>query len=340
MKSTNQSIAVIGAGSWGTALAMLICPQFETVHLWGRNNAERLQKERCNQRYLPDISFPDNLEVTPDFNALARKTLKFLVVVPSHAFTDTLILLRQSIIDAGKSPDDAMILWGTKGFDAQSGLLLSEVVANTFPTNTVYGCISGPSFAQETAMGLPTGLTVACDVEEDAKIMAGWFRTPSTRVYYSDDLIGVQIGGAVKNVLAIATGICDGLGYGANARAALITRGLAEMIRLGLAMGGKQATFNGLTGVGDLILSCTDDLSRNRRFGLGIGQGKSRSQVVTEIGQEIEGIKSTNEIHRKALSLNIDMPITEQVHAVLSGKLSPDNAVRSLLEREPRPESI
>ncbi|MGB5705522.1 MAG: NAD(P)H-dependent glycerol-3-phosphate dehydrogenase [Arenicellales bacterium] len=337
-KNSGSSISVIGAGSWGTALAILLTRNLDSVKLWGRNSFKELSLNRCNRRYLPDIPFPRNLEISKEFDELIDPSLNILVVVPSHAFRETVENLRDSITDQGLDPEKTTIIWGTKGFDPGSGALLSDVVSEIFPTNRAYGAISGPSFATETAAGLPTGLTLACRTRQNAERLAHWFRTPTTRVYFSNDLVGVQIGGAVKNVMAIATGISDGLGYGANARAALITRGLAEMTRLGRAMGGQTETFNGLTGVGDLILTCTDNQSRNRRFGLGIGAGRPADEVVEEIGQEIEGIQTTKEVFNKAKEMDIEMPITEQVYQVLYHDLSPDVAVRHLLRREPRAE--
>ncbi len=339
--SRNQttSISVIGAGSWGTALAILLCHNLPGVKLWGRGSTSELSAKRCNTRYLPEVAFPPNLSIHSNFEELVDPGLNFLVVVPSHGFRETATQLRQSVVDQGYNPSAITVLWGTKGFDPENGALLSDVINEVFPEISSYGSISGPSFAKETANGMPTALTLACNKHDHSEEMAHWFRTPSTRVYFSTDLIGVQIGGAVKNAMAIATGISDGLGYGANARAALITRGLAEMIRLGEAMGGQPETFNGLTGVGDLILTCTDNQSRNRRFGLGIGSGQSREQVIAQIGQEIEGIQTTRELYRKACELSIEMPITEQVYQVLYLNKSPDEAVRTLLGREPKAEN-
>ncbi|MGI9319746.1 MAG: NAD(P)H-dependent glycerol-3-phosphate dehydrogenase [bacterium] len=335
---SGYSISVIGAGSWGTALALLLAKNLYEVKLWGRGSYSELSRQRTNDRYLPGISFPQNLEIASELSQLIDPALNFLVVVPSHAFRDILERLRKTIIDQGESPEQVTLIWGTKGFDPGTGALLSEVVAEIFPSIRAFGAISGPSFATETAAGLPTGLTLACNTEQHAERLAHWFRTPSTRVYFSNDLIGVQVGGAVKNVMAIATGISDGLGYGANARSALITRGLSEMIRLGRAMGGQIETFNGLTGVGDLILTCTDNQSRNRRFGLGIGAGRPVKQVKEEIGQEIEGIQTARELFHKAHAMGVEMPITEQVYRVLYENLPPDEAVRYLLGREPRAE--
>lgn len=329
---------VIGAGSWGTALAILASHNFTSVLLWSRSDGARLQRERENSRYLPGISFPSNLTVTGEFDPLVEADLNFLVVVPSHAFRDAIQSLHDALRSASRDPADAVVIWGTKGFDPESGDLPGEVVSRIFPPETVRGVLSGPSFARETADGLPTALTLACPQPGQAESLSGWFRTPASRVYFSDDPVGVQLGAAIKNVMAIATGISDGLGYGANARAALITRGLAEMIRLGLALGGRMETFNGLTGVGDLVLTCTDDQSRNRRYGLGIGAGRSPDAVAAEIGQEIEGIRTVRDLHRKATGLGVEMPITEHVYRVLYEGLSPEDAVRSLLGRDPRSE--
>ncbi len=333
-----SSISVIGAGSWGTALAVLLTNNLSTVRLWGRRGNDKLKQQRQNDRYLPGVRFPSNLEIAEDFAALIASSLNFLIVLPSHAFRENLQRLREEILHHGEDPEQSTIIWGTKGFDPGTGALLSEVVTEIFPRVRALGVLSGPSFATETASGLPTALTLACDTRQNAEQLAHWFRTPSTRIYFSTDLVGVQVGGAVKNVMAIATGVSDGLGYGANARSALITRGLSEMIRLGQAMGGEIETFNGLAGIGDLILTCTDNQSRNRRFGLGIGAGRPAQQVVEEIGQEIEGIQTTREVFKKARELGIEMPITEQVYGILYENIPPDDAVRHLLGREPRAE--
>lgn len=329
---------IIGSGSWGTALAVLASANFPRTCLWGRSGIEVLRADGQNRRYLPGIPLPPNLLLTESLSDLVEPGLRFLVVVPSHAFREVIVRLHGAIVDAGLDPAQATVLWGTKGFDPDTGDLPGDVVSRIFPAQTARGVLSGPSFARETAAGLPTALTLACGRTGQAEDLAGWFRTSSTRIYFSDDPVGVQLGAAIKNVMAIATGISDGLGYGANAQAALITRGLAEMIRLGIALGGRMETFNGLTGVGDLVLTCTDDQSRNRRFGLGIGAGRDPAEVVREIGQEIEGIRTVRELHRKATGLGVEMPITEHVYRVLNEGLSPDDAVRSLLGRDPRPE--
>jgi len=336
--ASDSRISIIGAGSWGTALAILLSHNLGTVDLWGHSSTDQLLRDGSNERHLPGIKFADNLVIHSDLEELVNASLNFLVVVPSHAFREILKDLKTAIEAKGFSTENTTLLWGTKGFDPHTGALLSEVVTEEFGKTRTYGTVSGPSFAKETASGMPTALTLACSSATRAEQLSHWFRTPNTRVYFSDDLIGVQLGGAIKNVMAVATGISDGLGFGANARAALITRGLAEMIRLGVAMGGQLDTFNGLSGVGDLILTCTDNQSRNRRFGLGIGANKPRQQIIDEIGQEIEGIQTTRELFRKGQAMNIEMPITEQVYRVLYEDLAPDVAVKSLLSREPKAE--
>ncbi|MGI9310594.1 MAG: NAD(P)H-dependent glycerol-3-phosphate dehydrogenase [bacterium] len=337
-----DSVSVIGAGSWGTALALLLAHNIAEVRLWGRDRAllDEIARARCNRRYLPDAKLPQNISLTPDFDAMVEDSdsLCFVLAVPCHAFRARVEALRDAIAAAGRASADATVVWGSKGFEPDSGKLLGEVVAETLGAGAVRAVLSGPSFAAETARGLPTALTLACDHRAAAQAMADWFRAPATRVYFSDDLIGVQLGGAIKNVMAIAAGISDGLGFGANARAALIARGLAELTRLGVALGGRAETFRGLAGVGDLVLTCTDDQSRNRRFGLGIGQGRAQAEVRREIGQEIEGINSARELRRASAELGIEMPITEQVYQVLHRDRDPKLAVQALLQRDAKSE--
>ena len=329
-----QSVAVIGAGSWGTALAVLLARNGHPVSLWGRDTGHiaNLSKDRCNQRYLPGAYFPDNLAVTSDLDCAVRDSCILLIVVPSHAFRDLLHKLRHK----SGSPQ---IAWATKGLECHSGTMLHEVVEEILGPDTPAAVLSGPTFAGEVAANQPTAITIGSKNRVFAEIVAGLLRNPHFRAYTTDDMIGVQLGGATKNVLAIAAGMADGLGFAANARAALITRGLAEMMRLGLAMGGKPETLMGLAGVGDLILTCTDNQSRNRRFGLGMGKGLPREEVATQIGQEIEGVLTAGIIHRLAKTHHVDMPITEQVYLILNEGLSPMEAVRNLLLREPKPEA-
>lgn len=334
-------VSVLGAGSWGTALAILIAHNIKHVTLWGRNQAhlDNIGEKRENKRYLPGIILPENMAITSNFNDAIQGASKFLIVVPSQAFRQTLSDLKQALLDQDQDPSQITIIWGTKGFDANSGKLLSQVTEEVFGSIEC-GVISGPSFATETASGFPTALTLASQTIRHAEVLSRWFRTESTRVYFSDDPVGVQLGGAIKNIMAIAAGISDGLGFGANARAGLITRGLSEMSRLGVALGGKAETFMGLTGVGDLILTCTDDQSRNRRFGLGLGQGKSTTEIVSEIGQEIEGINTVKELFGISQNLGVDMPITEQVYNIIHQQAEPSDAVKNLLTRHPKAEAF
>lgn len=334
-------IAVLGAGSWGTALAILLAHSGRSVTLWARNqdHLAAMSASVSNEQFLPGIHFPTTLK--PAQSADMRELTEFehyLVVVPSHAFRETLNKLHTVRVEAGVANRPISLIWGTKGFDPDSGKLLDEVAQEVFSDHAMRAIITGPSFARETAIGLPTALVLACEHKGPGEALAQWFRTPGTRVYANTDIKGAQIGGAVKNVMAVAAGISDGLGFGANARAALITRGLAELSRLGVRLGGKLETFMGLTGMGDLILTCTDDQSRNRRLGLGIGRGEDIQTVINGIGQEVEGYHTTRELHYRALEMDISMPITEQVYAVLYEGRDPRQAVKQLLERQPTAE--
>jgi glycerol-3-phosphate dehydrogenase (NAD(P)+) len=330
----SRTISVFGAGSWGTALALLLARNGHQVRLWGRDvvQVEDMAKVRCNRRYLPQAAFPDNLAVTADLQAAANDSEIFLVVVPSHAFTDFLGNLQPLI------PANPKIAWATKGLEKSSAKMLHEVVGEIFGADSPAAVLSGPTFAAEVAGDQPSAMSVASANQAFAKEMAGLLHNRHFRAYTTEDVIGVQLGGATKNVLAIAAGVADGLGFGANARAALITRGLAEMMRLGVALGGKPETLMGLAGVGDLILTCTDNQSRNRRFGLGLGKGLSRAEVTAQIGQEIEGASAAAIIYRLAKAHGLEMPITEQVYLILNEGLPPSEAVYNLLLREPKPE--
>jgi glycerol-3-phosphate dehydrogenase (NAD(P)+) len=328
------AVAVLGAGSWGTALALLLARNGAPVTLWGHDPAHvaRLGAERENRAYLPGLRFPDHLGASADLAATVRAHARLLVAVPSHAFRATLAAL------APHRRADAVLAWATKGLEPGSGRLLSEVVEETLGRDAACGVVSGPSFAGEVARALPTALTVAAPRAEVAEAIAQWLRNERVRVYTSSDVAGVQLGGAIKNVMAIAAGISDGLGFGANARAALITRGLAELTRLGVAMGGRAETFMGLTGAGDLILTCTDNASRNRRVGLALGQGKPLATILAELGQEAEGVATARELYQLARRRGVEMPITEQVYRVLYEQVAPQAAVEALLRREPRAE--
>lgn len=328
-----SDIAVFGAGSWGTALAISMARNGHNVTLWGHDAAHmaKMAHEGENHIYLPDIKFPENLQISDNLSETSSKISRWMVVVPSHAFRATVAAL------APNATGDTIISWATKGLEPGTNKLLSDIVNEECP-GVKNGVISGPTFAREVAQGLPTALTVAAEAEEIADEIATWLRSDRVRVYTNADVIGVQMGGAIKNVMAIAAGISDGLGYGANARAALITRGLAELSRLGAAMGGHAETFMGLTGVGDLVLTCTDDLSRNRRVGLGLGQGKKLAEILAALGQEAEGVSTAKELHKLALSKDVEMPITEQVYRVLYESVTAEEAVGALLKRDPRAE--
>ncbi|MFV1992871.1 MAG: NAD(P)H-dependent glycerol-3-phosphate dehydrogenase [Acidiferrobacterales bacterium] len=326
----SQAVAVLGAGSWGTALALLLARNGLPVFLWGHDAAHMatINHERKNSRYLPDFPFPDNLYIRSDLPELINEVKRVLIVVPSHAFRTTLEAIKPSL------KPDAIVLWATKGLEQGSQALLSEVADNVLPAAQATAVLSGPTFAEEVARDLPTALTIASKDPGTAEDVAGWLRAGRIRIYTSEDMIGVQLGGAIKNVMAIAAGISDGLGFGANARAALITRGLAELTRLGVAMGGKPETFMGLTGAGDLVLTCTDNKSRNRRVGIALGQGKKLDQILSDLGQEAEGVLTARELHVLAKEKGVDMPITEQVYRVLYKNITPREVVEALLQRE------
>jgi len=327
-------ISVLGAGSWGTALAIQAARNGCDTVLWGHNqqHVATLQQMAENRRYLPGVFFPDNLKITGDLHDCVDYSSVLLLSVPSHAFKVTLQQIQPFLSQYPK------IIWATKGFDSENGELLSDVVVNTLGDEVLTAVLSGPTFAREVADGLPTALTIASTSGQFAAEVASIFHNHRFRVYTSNDIVGVQVGGACKNVLAIAAGIADGLGFGANTRAALITRGLTEVMRLGIVLGGKADTFMGLAGLGDLILTCTDNQSRNRRFGLALGQGMSRAQAVHEIDQSVEGISAAREAYLLAQKHQVDMPITEQVYNVLFNNLNPKQAVQNLLIREQKPE--
>jgi len=328
------SVSVLGAGSWGTALAVLLARNGVDVRLWGHLAAdvERLRAVRENRQFLPGVTLPDRVTPEADLEAAVAGAQDVLLVVPSHAFRPVLAavapLLRQ----------EAAIAWATKGFEPRTGLLLHEVAAAELPGHDL-AVLSGPSFAGEVAHGLPTAVTIAATRPAHGERLAGYLHGEAFRAYTSPDLVGVQVGGAAKNVMAIAAGIADGLGFGANSRAALITRGLAEITRLGLALGGRPETFMGLAGLGDLALTCTDNQSRNRRMGLALARGLTIDQARAEIGQEVEGVATAREVWHKSQVLGVEMPITEQTYKVLYEGLAPLAAVQALLGRRQRAEA-
>lgn len=328
------NVGVLGAGSWGTALALLLARNGNRVALWDHapEQIARLSAERENRQFLPGHALPDNIHPVSEMaNALAAADI-LLLVVPSHAFGAVLAQARPYLADA------TQVGWASKGLDPGGGRLLSDVARELLGERDLC-VISGPTFAGEVARGLPTAVTVASTSLEQARRVAEALHGENFRAYTSNDLVGVQVGGSVKNVMAIAAGIADGLGFGANTRAALITRGLAEITRLGVALGGQPETFMGLAGLGDLALTCTDNQSRNRRMGLALAAGKGIAQARREIGQEVEGVGTTREVHHLAARLGVDMPITEQVYHVLYEGLDPRQAVNNLLGRRPKAES-
>ncbi len=334
MNTLQPTIAVLGAGSWGTALAMLLRRNGARVRLWSHfpEQVSRLQKDGENREFLPGIPFPEGLQVTGDLAAALKAVDEILVVVPSHAFRQVLGAI------APLAEPSTPLSWATKGLDPGSGELLHQVAGEAAGPRSM-AIISGPSFAMEVARGLPTAITVASPDPEHAERLVGYLHNETFRPYTSDDLIGLEVGGSAKNVMAIAAGIADGLGFGANTRAALITRGLAEIMRLGHTLGGKPETFMGLGGLGDLVLTCTDNQSRNRRMGLALARGLTVEQARREIGQEVEGVMTTREIHHKARQLGVEMPITEQTYRVLYEHLDPRTAVQNLQERRRRSET-
>jgi len=331
----HNSIVVLGAGSWGTALAIQFARAGQITTLWGRaeDEPELLAAERRNQRYLPDIAFPDALSIEPDLETAVRGSRDILVAVPSHVLRIVLEQIRPYLVD------NQRIAWATKGLELKTGLLPHQVARDVLGDDRPLAVLSGPTFAREVGAGLPTAMTVAATDPAFAEELADRISNETFRAYTSDDLAGVEVGGAVKNVIAIGAGISDGLGYGANTRVALISRGLVELMRLGEALGAKPETFMGLSGMGDLVLTCTDDQSRNRRMGLGLAAGKSTEDVASEIGQVVEGVYAANAVRGVAQKLGVEMPIAEQVYRILYEGLAPKDAVAALMSRALGPET-
>ncbi|NEV63425.1 NAD(P)H-dependent glycerol-3-phosphate dehydrogenase [Thiorhodococcus minor] len=329
----SAKVALLGPGSWGTALGLLLCRNGHRVRLWGHEAAqvEALRRDSENTQFLPGFPFPSTMMATDSLDEALEDATDCLVVVPSHAFRQVVTQL------ASRLPPEMGVAWATKGLEPATGQLL-HTVAQGVLDNRPLAVVSGPSFATEVAKGLPTAVSVASNDGRFATRTARLLHGGRFRAYTSEDMIGVEICGAAKNVLAIATGIADGLGFGANTRAALITRGLAELIRIGTALGGRPETFTGLAGIGDLVLTCTDNQSRNRRLGLALASGQSVDEAKAVIGQEVEGVITAQAIHRLSERLGIEMPIASQVYRVLCEQVSPQEATRALLEREPKPE--
>ncbi|MGK0273456.1 MAG: glycerol-3-phosphate dehydrogenase (NAD(P)+) [Cocleimonas sp.] len=329
-----EKMTVYGAGSWGTALALQLARNGIDVLLWAHNPEKiaQYEQERENNTYLPGVAFPDTLHCTDSLKTAMQHADDQLIVVPSHGFRDLLQKIKPYI------HKNHSIVWATKGLEVGSGKLLHEVLIEELGDEIPYGLVSGPTFATEVAKGLPSAMTAAASTEELATRTAAAFQGGNYRVYSSTDVLGVELGGAIKNVLAIAAGISDGLGFGANARSAIITRGLAEILRLGKSMGADTETIMGLSGVGDLVLTCTDDQSRNRRLGLALGKGADLDEAIKEIGQAVEGAKSSHSISALAKRAGVEMPICETVQKILYAGLSPEQAVKELLGRELKPE--
>lgn len=328
------SISILGAGSWGTALAILTTKNGCRTVLWGHSSTHMaaLAKDRENKSYLPGLKLPDSLKLSNSLPEASSLSPIILLAVPSHAFKDTLVKIKPFLSTKTK------IAWATKGFNPDNGLLLSHIVEQNISCTIKTAVLSGPTFSREVGLGLPTAITIASTNIDFANQLASILHNSHFRAYTNQDIIGVQVAGAVKNVLAIAAGIADGLGFGANTKSALITRGLQEISRLGTKLGGQPDTFMGLAGLGDLVLTCTDNQSRNRRFGIALGQGKNRADTIKKIGQEIEGIAGTRATHLLATKHNVEMPIIEQIYKVLYENLNPLVAVQNLLTREQKTE--
>jgi len=327
-----MNITVIGAGAWGTALANSLAGKHH-VTLWARDpeQIEDMRVSRCNQRYLPDISLPDNLALSSDFSGAMAAAELAIIAVPIAALRTTLRQLAQLQHNFG-------VVWACKGFEAETSKLPHQVAAEVLPEKFSRGVLSGPSFAQEVARGLPTALTFASIDEEFGRATAQALHHARLRIYFSGDVVGVEVGGAVKNVMAIASGICDGMGFGHNARAALLTRGLAEISRFGLKLGGRPETLGGLSGLGDLILTCTGDLSRNRQVGLMLAQQHELPEILHRLGHVAEGVYTVREVHQLSQHLGVEMPICEAVYRILYEQIPAAEMVVELLNRSPNQE--
>ena len=327
------TLAVLGAGSWGTALAALTARNGVPTRLWGRD-ADALAAMAAthrNARYLPDLELPAELDYESDLARALRGADVVLIVVPSHAFAAMLDEIAPLL------EPDASITWATKGFEPGTGRFLHELVAEKLPGRSA-AVITGPSFAREVAAGLPSAVTVHSEDDAFAHKVASLLHAPNLRAYSGSDVLGAELGGAMKNVLAVATGVADGMELGLNARAGLITRGMNEMLRLGVALGARPETLMGLSGLGDLVLTCTGDLSRNRRLGLALGRGKAIDEAVREIGQVVESVLTANEVVRLADKHGLELPISRGVHAVLHGEVTPVEGLKALMAREQKPE--
>jgi glycerol-3-phosphate dehydrogenase (NAD(P)+) len=328
--SANSSpIAVIGAGSWGTALAIQFARAGHATRLWGRDAAHltQLAQERRNARYLPDAPFPELLSITTTLAATLADVPDVLIAVPSHALRETLTEVRPHLARGTR------LAWATKGFELETGLLPHQVARAVLGPDVPVAVLSGPTFAKEVGAGLPTAMTIASTDATFANELAHSLSSSHFRAYTSTDIVGVEVGGAIKNVLAVGAGLSDGLGFGANTRIALITRGLVEMTRLGVALGAQRETFMGLAGLGDLVLTCTDNQSRNRRFGLALAGGRSVDEAMREIGQVVEGYLAARAVHAVAARHQVSMPICEGIYRVLYEGVPAAELVKGLMTR-------
>ena len=329
-----EAVAVLGAGSWGTALAIQFARAGHPTRLWSRSAADvsAMRAQRQNRRYLPDAAFPDGIAVHDDLAAAVKGAVAIIVAVPSHALRVLLTQLKPLLAR------DARLAWATKGFELDTGKLPHQVAYEVLGDKYPVAVLSGPTFAREVGMGLPTAMTIASPDAEFAAQLARSLHAPNFRAYTSTDIVGVEVGGAVKNVLAVGAGLCDGLGFGANTRVALITRGLSEITRLGVALGARPETFMGLAGLGDLVLTCTDNQSRNRRFGLALAAGKTVQQALAEIGQVVEGYSAARAVRTVALREKVDMPIAHGIYRVLYENEPAKDVVKDLMTRPIRSE--
>lgn len=333
--SKNENIAVIGAGSWGTALALLLGNKGFQVTLWDhdKENLALIQQDRENRKYLPGIDLSENIIAEEDLNSAVDKMDKVVMVVPSHAFRSVFINVAPYL------KENCRVISAVKGIENDSLMTMTQVMTEVLSEAGLekgieVGVLSGPSFAAEVAKSIPTAVTIGYKDIAVAKEMQGVFVTDYFRVYASQDVIGLEVSAALKNIIAIATGVCDGLGYGLNTRAALITRGLAEIKRLGIKLGAERETFSGLSGMGDLLLTCTGSLSRNRSVGLKLGEGKNIEQIKGEMKMVAEGIKTTKSVYDLAKQMKIEMPILEQVYNIIYRNKNCSDAVNDLLNRE------
>jgi glycerol-3-phosphate dehydrogenase (NAD(P)+) len=330
-----RPIVVLGAGSWGTALAIQFARGGGPTVLWGRaeDEPEKIARERENVRYLPGAKFPASLRIEPDLGKALAQGDDVVLVVPSSVLRAVLGEIKP------KLGPGARVAWASKGFELATGKLPHQVAQEVLGLSVPIAVLSGPTFAKEVGQGLPTAIAVASPDEAFARSLAERISSGGFRAYTQSDIVGVEIGGAVKNVLAIATGCSDGLGYGSNSRVFLITRGLAELVRLGVALGAKRETLMGLAGLGDLVLTCTDDQSRNRRFGRALAAGKPVDQAIAEIGQVVEGYHAAQAVHLVAGKHGVDMPICRFVYDVLHGGVPLEEVVKAMLSREVTPEN-